>query len=150
MSNYDGYYQQMPQPPAYGRPAYPAPAYQQPQPPYRTAQPPFQQQMQTPMMQDSMPQIRFVSSREEAVAATVLPGMPCYFVNRVQDEIYYKAIDPQSGVPVFEDYGKKQPEQPQQYVTVSAFDAFRQEIERCFASLQPRQNQRKAVTSNDE
>lgn len=137
------YYPQMGQSQGYQRPSYiPQQMYQQP--------------MQQPA-QDNAPQVRFVASREEAVAASVIPGMPCLMINRADGEIYFKAIDMQSGVPIFEDYAKKRPEQTQapQYATLEAVSAAIQELEQRFdqklsALTAPRAASRKAVNGNDE
>lgn len=137
----------MPQGPAFQRPA-----FQQPM-----MYPQQMQPVQQPMMQDGMIQARFVSGREEAVAASVVPGMPCLFLNRAQNEIYYKAIDPQTGMPDFRDYSEKQPEQLRapQYATLDALGAAMQELEQRFemklAGLTaPKQVPRKVVTAGDE
>lgn len=139
------YYQPMPQPQGYQRPSYlPQQAYQP------------QQIYQQPAAQDNAPQVRFVANREEAVAATVIPGMPCLMINRAGGEIYFKAVDAQTGVPVFEDYARKQPEQTQapQYATVDAVSAAMRELEQRFeqklsALAAPRQASRKAVSTDD-
>lgn len=138
------YYPQMGQPQGYQRPTY--------IPQQQIYQQPMQQQAQ-----DNMPQVRFVASREEAVASTVIPGMPCIMINRADGELYFKAIDIQSGVPIFEDYAKKRPEQMQapQYATLDALNALRGEFEqmidqRMSAIAAPRQAPRKAVNTNDE
>jgi len=136
------YYPQMGQPQGYQRPPYiPQQMYQQP--------------IQQPA-QDNAPQVRFVASREEAVAASVIPGMPCLMINRADGEIYFKAIDMQSGVPIFEDYAKKRPEQTQapQYATLDALNALRGEFEqmieqRMSALTAPRGASRKTVTADE-
>ena len=139
------------QPQAYGRPAF------NPVQPYPQMQQMYQQAIPQNAVQDCNVQVRFVASREEAVAASVIPGMPCLFLNRAQNEIYYKAIDPQTGMPDFRDYGEKQPEQLQapQYATLDALGAAMQELEQRFemklAGLAaPRAASRKAVNGNDE
>lgn len=138
------YYPQMGQPQGYQRPSY-IPQQQM-----------YQQPMQQPV-QDNMPQVRFVANREEAVASTVIPGMPCLMINRADGEIYFKTIDMQSGVPIFEDYAQKRPEQTQapQYATLDAVSAALQELEQRFdqkiSALQAaKQPSRKAVSGNDE
>ena len=114
------YYQPIGQMQGYQRPNY------LPQQMYQS-----QQMYQQSAPQDNAPQVRFVANREEAVASTVLPGMPCLMVNRADGEIYFKAIDAQTGVPVFEDYARKQPEQAQapRYATLDAVSAALQELE---------------------
>lgn len=131
------------------------PVMQQPQAYQRQIYP--QQTYQQPMMQDGTVQARLVSGREEAMAATVIPGSMFLFFDRANRKIYSKLIDLQTGMPDFREYGEMQPEQLQQpqYITMEALSAFRQEmeqnIEQRFAALTaPRQSSRKAVTSNDE
>ena len=138
------YYPQMGQPQGYQRPS------------YISQQQIYQQPMQQPV-QDNMPQVRFVASREEAVASTVIPGIPCLMINRADGELYFKAINLQSGVPIFEDYAKKRPEQiqPTQYATLDAVSAAIQELEQRFdqklsAIAAPRAVSRKAVNTNEE
>ena len=141
------YYQPNVQAPAYSRQGF------QPMQPYLQ----MQQAYQPAMPQDAGLQVRFVASREEAVAASVIPGMPCLFLNRAQNEIYYKAVDPQTGMPDFHDYCEKQPEQMQtpQYVTLEALGAAMQELEQRFEQkltgvAAPRTASRRAVNGNDE
>ena len=134
-------------------------AYQAPYPmPQGNAfqRPAFQQPMMYPqqMLQETLPQVRFVASHEEAVAASVMPGIPCYLVDRAHGMLYYKFIDPQTGMPEMENYARVQQQAPQ-YATVDALEAFRQEIEQTleqrFATLSaPKSTPRKAVNSNDE
>ena len=118
------------------RPAYPQPVYQ-PQ----------------PMMQDGAVQARLVSGREEAVAATVMPGSMWLFYDRAHGVIYSKLIDPQTGMPEFKEYADVAPatQAPApQYVTVEMFDQFQQGLERRFEALQPNQKAtRKAVNADD-
>lgn len=130
------------------------PYYQQPQrgtylP--QQYQPLYQQPVQQPMMQDGMVQARFVSGREEAVAANVIPGSLCLFIDRANHKIYTKLIDPQTGMPDFKDFGEIQPEQPpqMQYVTVDDLVALEQRIEQRFAAMQSKPASRK-VTNSDE
>lgn len=118
------------------RPAYPQPVYQ-PQ----------------PMMQDGAVQARLVSGREEAVAATVMPGSMWLFYDRAHGVIYSKLIDPQTGMPEFKEYADVAPAtqaSAPQYVTVEMFDQFQQGLERRFEALQPNQKAtRKAVNADD-
>lgn len=113
----------------------------------------YQPQMyQQPMMQDGMVQARFVSGREEAVAANVIPGSMCLFIDRANRKIYTKLIDPQTGMPDFRDYAEIQPEQMQtpQYATAEDLFALEQRIEQRFASMQARPVSRKAVSASEE
>lgn len=109
------------------------------------------------MMQDGMVQARFVASREEAIAATVIPGSMFLFYDRANRKIYSKLIDPQTGMPDFREFCENQPEQQQvpQYATLEAVSTALQELEqrvdqKINALTAPKQATRKAVTSNDE
>lgn len=131
----------MPQGPAFQRPAYqPQQMYQQPM----------------PMMQDGMVQARFVASREEAVAATVIPGSMFLFYDRANRRVYAKLIDPQTGMPDFREFGETQPEQaqPTQYATLDAVSAALQELEqrvdqKINALQTAKQPSRKAVSADE-
>lgn len=133
--------QAMPQGPAFQRPAYQQQMYQQ---------------MPQPMMQDGMIQARFVASREEAVAATVIPGCMFLFYDRANRKVYAKLIDPQTGMPDFRELSETQPEQAQatQYATIEAVGAALQELEQRFdqkiSALQTaKQPSRKAVNTDE-
>ena len=140
----------------YGTPNYSTPAYTysatpaaySPRPTYQ--QPVYQP---APMMQDGAVQARLVSGREEAVAATVMPGSMWLFYDRAHGVIYSKLIDPQTGMPEFKEYAEVAPatQAPApQYVTVEMFDQFQQGLERRFEALQPNQKAtRKAVNADD-
>jgi hypothetical protein len=132
MAYFDGY-----------RPAYaPNPGYQYPQMNYQQQRMDFLQSAQQPapaqmMQQPGDLQARIVTSREEAVAAQVLPnGMPFVFWNPNRQEIYLKRIDPQSGAAEFADFGRipaQQPAQPPhiptvQYATIDDLAALKGEI----------------------
>ncbi len=118
--------------PAFQRPAYPA-------------QMSSYNQFATPQINEYQPaltatpsgiQARFVSGREEAVAANVIPdGSIFIFADRAHGTLYTKQIDPQTGVADFKTY-REVPSQPAtqepapQYVTVDMLEAFRTEMER--------------------
>ena len=90
--------------------------------------------MQSIQPQQSGVQVRFAASKEEAVAATVYPGMPVVFVNRAAREMYWKNVDDQGNVD-FQTFVQQQPAPPQappQYVTVEMFDQWRSEFESRF------------------
>ena len=103
--------------------------YQQPQQMYQQSRMDFLQSMQP---QQSGIQARPVTGREEAVAATVFPGTPMLFLDRVHGAVYYKAVDPNTNSVEFVDFFVAQPAPPPappQYVTVEMFDQWRNEIE---------------------
>ena len=120
------------------QPAYaPNPGFQQyPQMNYQQQRMDYLQSMQQPQ-QTQQPgdlQGRIVTSREEAVAAQVLPnGVPFVFYNPNRQEVYLKRVDPQTGAAEFMDLARVPPPQtvqaqPVQYATVDDIDALRGEI----------------------
>lgn len=140
----------------YGTPNYSTPTYTYSATPAAYSQRPAYQQpiyQPQPMMQDGAVQARLVSGREEAVAATVMPGSMWLFYDRAHGVIYSKLIDPQTGMPEFKEYADVAPatQAPApQYVTVEMFDQFQQGLERRFEALQPNQKAtRKAVNADD-
>ena len=131
-------------------PAFQRPAYQQ------QVYPPQPMPMQQPMMQDGMIQARFVSGREEAVASNVIPGSMFIFHDRAHGMVYTKLIDPQTGMPDFRTYAEvpAAPQEPQnhiqQYVTVDALNAFRDEIERRIEAIAPTKRAAGKAVVNDD
>ena len=99
--------------------------YQQP------AQYPQRPMYQQPMMQDGSIQARFVSGREEAVAAAVMPGSMVMLYDRANGVVYTKLIDPQTGYPEFRAYTEMRAQQPEQpkWATQDDLAAIRKEIE---------------------
>lgn len=135
----------------YNSPAYPY-AGMQNQYPQRPAyqQPVYRPQ---PMMQDGAVQARLVSGREEAVAATVMPGSLWLFYDRAHGIVYSKLIDPQTGMPEFREYADTAPATQTaapQYVTVEMFDQFQQGLERRFEALQTTQKTTRKAAINDD
>lgn len=101
--------------------------YQQPQQMYQQSRMDFLQSVQP---QPSGIQARPVTGREEAVAATVFPGSPVLFLDRVHGAVYYKAVDPNTNAVEFVDFVVAQPVQPSapQYATLADIDALRAEL----------------------
>lgn len=141
----------------YGVPNYSNPTYTYSSTPAAYPQRPVYQQpiyqQQPPMMQDGSMQARLVSGREEAKAATVIPGTIFLFYDRANGMVYSKLIDPQTGMPEFREYADTAPAAqtaPPQYVTLEMFDQFQQGLERRFEALQPNQKMsRKAANADD-
>ena len=86
---------------------------------------------QQPMMNDGSIQARFVSGREEAVAAAVMPGSMVMLYDRANGVVYTKLIDPQTGYPEFRAYTEMRAQQPEQpkWATQEDLAAIRKEIE---------------------
>ena len=80
----------------------------------------MQQAIQPQMMQQPGDlQARIVTSREEAVAAQVLPnGVPFVFYCPTRQEVYMKRIDPQTNMAEFADFSRIQSQQPTQAAQV--------------------------------
>lgn len=151
MAYFDGY-----------RPAYaPNPGYQYPQMNYQQQRMDFLQSAQQPapaqmMQQPGDLQARIVTSREEAVAAQVLPnGMPFVFWNPNRQEIYLKRIDPQSGAAEFADFGRIQPQQmpqaqPVEYAPMAAISQLEERMDRIENMLTQPQPTRKQKGADAE
>lgn len=151
MAYFDGY-----------RPAYaPNPGYQYPQMNYQQQRMDFLQSAQQPapaqmMQQPGDLQARIVTSREEAVAAQVLPnGMPFVFWNPNRQEIYLKRIDPQSGAAEFADFGRIQPQQmpqaqPVEYAPMTAISKLEERMDRIENMLTQPQPTRKQKGADAE
>lgn len=151
MAYFDGY-----------RPAYaPNPGYQYPQMNYQQQRVDFLQSAQQPapaqmMQQPGDLQARIVTSREEAVAAQVLPnGMPFVFWNPNRQEIYLKRIDPQSGAAEFADFGRIQPQQmpqaqPVEYAPMTVISKLEERMDRIENMLTQPQPTRKQKGADAE
>ena len=151
MAYFDGY-----------RPAYaPNLGYQYPQTNYQQQRMDFLQSAQQPapaqiMQQPGDLQARIVTSREEAVAAQVLPnGMPFVFWNPNRQEIYLKRIDPQSGAAEFADFGRIQPQQmpqaqPVEYAPMAAISQLEERMDRIENMLTQPQPPRKQKGADAE
>ena len=109
------------------------------------------------LQQPGMLPARYVTGREEAVAAQRIPGDPFIFADFQRGRMYVKQINPQTMVAEFVEYARIQPaQQPQetpsqpqvQFATKEDLEALRGDLEALRTSIQPKAN-RKAV-SNDE
>ena len=115
----------------------------------------YLQSMQQPQ-QTQQPgdlQARIVTSREEAVAAQVLPnGVPFIFYDPNRQMVYMKRIDPQSGAAEFADFGRIPPQQMQQapqveYAPMTAISQLEERMDRIESMLttpQPARRQKGA------
>ena len=143
------------------QPAYtPNPGYPQgyPQMNYQQQRMDYLQSMQQPQ-QTQQPgdlQARIVTSREEAVAAQVLPnGVPFVFYNPNRQEVYLKRIDPQSGAAEFADFGRIQPQQiPQahaiEYAPLTAIAQLEERMDRIESMLSAPQQIRRQKGADAE
>ena len=106
------------------QPTYPAQAYR---PIY---QPPQPMQMNQPQMEPGMVNARYVTCKEEVVAAQIIPdGNPYFFVCEAQGRIFCKRYT-QAG-PEFVEYARVQPQQnpPEQYAPMDALKALGARVE---------------------
>lgn len=121
---------------------YGQPNYVQPQQPVQAYAPPqpMRQDYPTPAPQAQPGAIsaRYVTGREEAVAAQIIPdGNIWIFADFAHNKIYTKQVNPQSGIADFREYAATQPTvQPEpvaapapQYVTVEQFNALSQRVD---------------------
>ena len=81
--------------------------------------------------QPGMINARYVSCREEAVAAAVMPDGNVYlFVDSPRGRIYAKSVDPNTGYANFREYGAIAPQEAQapQWVPIDAFQALMERV----------------------
>ena len=122
------------QPPAYQVPVYRAQGYQQPSYPQQG----YQQMPNYP--QPVMLSARYVTGKEEAIAASVMPdGNTWLFMDKARGRVYEKSIDPNTGFAVFNEYGYMQPqEQPTataQWVPIESFNELMDRVGRLEAAM---------------
>ena len=113
--------------PIYGQqmqPAYPQtyrPVYQPPQP----------MQMNQPQMDPAMVNARYVTCKEEAVAAQIIPdGSAYYFICEAQGRIYSKRFNPATNAAEFREYVIQQNQpQAEQFAPMEALRALNARVE---------------------
>lgn len=113
--------------PIYGQqmqPAYPQtyrPVYQPPQP----------MQMNQPQMDPAMVNARYVTCKEEAVAAQIIPdGSAYYFICEAQGRIYSKRFNPATNAAEFREYVIQQNQpQAEQFAPLEALRALNARVE---------------------
>lgn len=145
-----------------GNPGFQAGIYPQPM------QPNYVQRQEQPSMlqQPGMIPARYVTGREEAVAAQIIPGDPFIFADFQNGRLYVKQINPQTMAADFIEFARVQPTAPQgahqQVVQGFApaselralqvkFEALVEDIDAMRSVFaQSKQNSRKAVATNDE
>ena len=140
-----------PQGPAFQTPAYQQMNYMQPRQDFQ------QMNMQQP---GTLP-ARYVTGREEAVAAQIIPGDPFIFADFAHGRMYVKQINAQTMVPEFVEFVRaQQPVQPQEspeqlvkeFATLEDLNALRGELESLRNSMaqQTKTIQRKVVLTSDD
>ena len=118
----------------YQPPVYRPQNYQQPSYPQQGYQP-----MPMSYAQPGMLSARYVSGREEAIAAAVMPdGTAWLFVDKIRGRIYEKSVDPNTGFAIFNEYGYMQPQQEQQaaqWVPVETFNELAEKVRQIEAAM---------------
>ena len=136
----------------FGGAGYQSAIYPQPVPTYQQ-----RQEQPSVIQQPGMLPARYVTGREEAVAAQIIPGDPFIFADFQHGKVYVKQINPQTMAADFVEFARTQPvqvqeapQQPQvQFATREDLEALRADMEALRASMQPKTS-RKAVNTNDE
>lgn len=135
---------------------YPAPQPYQMQQIYRPQQTMMDapQYGQTTDMQPGMINARYVTCREEMVAAQILPdGKPWLFFDPAHGRVYVKRIDPQTNTADLRDFSETAPQQVQQpqFVGVADFMQLKNDFEQFRAAmLNPQQSRQKQSRTNNE
>lgn len=137
----------------FGGAGYQSAIYPQPVPPYQQRQ----EQPTVIQQQPGMLPARYVTGREEAVAAQIIPGDPFIFADFAHGKVYVKQINPQTMAADFVEFTRVQPvqvqeapQQPQvQFATKEDLEALRADMEALRTSMQPKTS-RKAVVTNEE
>lgn len=110
----------------YQPPVYRPQSYQQP------AYPQQSMMMEAGYSQPGMISARYVTGREEAMAAQIMPdGSVWLFVDSARGRIYSKSVNPQTGFADFREFGAVAPQQEQQaaqYVPIEAFNALAERV----------------------
>lgn len=132
-----------------------------PQPtPYQQAYPsinPYMQQRNdfSPASQPGTIPARYVTGREEAVAAQIIPGDPFVFADFAHGRIYVKQINPQTMAADFIEFVRAQQpitapaESTVQFATQDDIAAVKAEIEALRNSMQTTKTNRKAVNADE-
>ncbi len=94
-------------------------------------QPPQPMQMNQQQMEPGMVNARYVTCREEAVAAQIIPdGSAYYFICEAQGRIYSKRFNPQTNSPEFREYVIQQNQpQAEQFAPMDALRALNARVE---------------------
>lgn len=99
---------------------------------------------------------RYVTGREEAVAAQIVPGDPFIFADFAHGRLYVKQINPQTMAADFVEFVRAQQptvaaqEQSVQFATQEDIAAVKAEIEALRNTIQSNKTSRKVVNANDE
>jgi hypothetical protein len=132
-----------------------------PQPaPYQQGYPsinPYMQQRNdfAPVNQPGTIPARYVTGREEAIAAQIIPGDPFVFADFAHGRIYVKQINPQTMAADFIEFVRAQqpvaaPAEPDvQFATQDDIAALKAEIEALRNSVQTTKTNRKVVSADE-
>lgn len=139
--------------PYYGNAGFQAPTFSQPMPTYQP-----RQEQPAPFQQPGTLPARYVTGREEAVAAQIIPGDPFIFADFQHGRMYVKQINPQTMAADFVEFARVQPaQQPQeqpvqpqaQFATIADLEALRAELEALRMSMTTKQTNRKVVPADE-
>ena len=94
-------------------------------------QPQQQMQMNQPQMDPAMVNARYVTCKEEAVAAQIIPdGSAYYFICEAQGRIYSKRFNPAMNTAEFREYVIQQNQPPaEQFASMDALRALNARVE---------------------
>lgn len=94
-------------------------------------QPPQPMQMNQPQMDPAMVNARYVTCKEEAVAAQIIPdGSAFYFICEAQGRIYSKRFNPATNAAEFREYVIQQNQpQAEQFAPMEALRALNARVE---------------------
>ena len=94
-------------------------------------QPPQPMQMNQPQMDPAMVNARYVTCKEEAVAAQIIPdGSAYYFICEAQGRIYSKRFNPATNAAEFREYVIQQNQpQAEQFAPMEALRALNTRVE---------------------
>ncbi len=126
-------------------------------PPYQNGAYPYPQQRNdfAPISQPGSIPARYVTGREEAVAAQIVPGDPFIFADFANSRLYVKQINPQTMAADFIEFVRAQQpvaartEPTVQYATQDDIAAVKAEIEAIRSSMQTTKTNRKAVNADE-
>lgn len=95
------------------------------------------------------PQIRYVTSRNEAEAITPdINGAPTFFFNRGTNEIYMKQMDMQTALPIFKEFIEK-PLPEGEVKPVISIDTLNSKLDEIIKSLTEQTTAKKKVVKDE-
>lgn len=104
------------------------------------------------MMQPGMINARYVTCREEAVAAQIMDGTPWLFLDRDHGMVYCKGFNSRTGAAEFIEFAIVQPQQPQQpqFAPIADFMQLRNDFDQFKNAVMAPQQPRQKAPKNEE